>query len=71
MKSEILKVQGMSCMHCKASVEGTLLQIEGVEEADANLERAEVTVMFDEDMVELEDIKAEIEDIGYDVLNGE
>jgi len=54
-------------MHCKANVEQMLLKLDGVEEADVNLERAEVRVIFDDEVVQLEEIKEEIEDIGYDV----
>ncbi|NLU49041.1 MAG: heavy-metal-associated domain-containing protein [Syntrophomonadaceae bacterium] len=67
MRSEVLRVRGMTCMHCKANVEQMLLKLDGVEEADVNLERAEVRVIFDDEVVQLEEIKEEIEDIGYDV----
>jgi len=67
VRSEVLRVRGMTCMHCKANVEQMLLKLDGVEEADVNLERAEVRVIFDDEVVQLEEIKEEIEDIGYDV----
>lgn len=69
MKSAILKVKGMNCMHCKANVERMLMQMDGVKEAEVNLDRAEVSITFNDAMVQIEDIKEEIEDIGYEVVN--
>ncbi len=68
MKSTVLKVKGMTCMHCKASVEHALLQMSGVKEAEVHLQKGEVSVLFDDSLVDLEDIREEIEDIGYEVV---
>lgn len=67
MKSMVLKVKGMNCMHCKANVEQALLQMAGVKEAEVHLQKGEVAVIFDDAVVDLEDIREEIEDIGYEV----
>lgn len=62
-----LKVEGMSCQHCKMSVEKALQKLPGVEKADVNLAAGEVLVIYREDAVTREDMKKAIEAAGYDV----
>lgn len=63
-----LEVKGMSCNHCKASVEGALKGLEGVSKAEVDLEAGKVTVEFDESKVNLEALKKAVEEQGYDVV---
>jgi copper chaperone len=65
MKSESLKVEGMSCSHCVHAIEGALKEIEVSGKVD--LENKSVQVEFDEEKVGLETIKKAIEDQGYEV----
>ncbi|MFZ3578302.1 copper chaperone CopZ [Virgibacillus sp. DJP39] len=62
-----LNVQGMTCGHCKMSVEGALKKIDGVTAAEVNLEANSVDVTFDESKVNVDAMKEAIEDQGYDV----
>ncbi|MBS4220004.1 copper chaperone CopZ [Bacillus sp. FJAT-49711] len=62
-----LNVQGMSCGHCKKSVEGALKKLDGVSKAEVNLEAGKVDITFDESKVNVEAMKEAIEDQGYDV----
>ncbi|MWC28024.1 cation transporter [Paenibacillus sp. MMS18-CY102] len=66
MQTVTLKVEGMSCGHCVNAVEGALR--EAGAEGKVNLSAGEVTVEFDETKLELQAIKAAIEDQGYDVV---
>ncbi|MBU9722636.1 MULTISPECIES: copper chaperone CopZ [Bacillaceae] len=68
MKKEVIKVEGMTCNHCKASVEGTLKNVTGVTSAEVNLDEKNVTVEFDDAAVKLDKLKEEIEEQGYDVV---
>lgn len=68
MAKETIKVNGMTCGHCKASVEGALTKVAGVSEATVSLENKEVVVEFEEGKVSLEQLKEEIEDIGFSVV---
>ncbi len=63
-----ISVEGMSCGHCKAAVEGTLTKISGVVSAEVNLAAKNVTVKYESEKVTEEKLKAEIEDAGYDVV---
>ncbi|MBD8069274.1 copper chaperone CopZ [Bacillus sp. PS06] len=67
MKTVTLNVQGMSCGHCVKAVEGSVGQLEGVNEVNVKLDEALVEVAFNESKVSLDKIKETIEDQGYDV----
>lgn len=66
MSNVTLNVTGMSCNHCVKSVE------EAVKNAGASghvdLAAGTVTVEYDEQKVNVDQIKAAIEDQGYDVV---
>ena len=61
---KILKVEGMSCNHCVASVKNALEGIDGVIEADVSLEDKSARVEFDKDLADEALVKA-VEDAGY------
>ncbi|PTU86507.1 copper resistance protein CopZ [Staphylococcus pasteuri] len=67
MGQKIINVEGMSCDHCKNAVESALAKINGVSAAEVNLDNGQVRVDYDEDKVQLSDMKDAIEDQGYDV----
>jgi copper chaperone len=66
MENVVLKVSGMSCGHCVSSVQ------KAVEEAGASgkvdLASGQVEVSYDTAKVSLEQIRAAIEEQGYDIL---
>lgn len=62
-----LNVKGMTCGHCKMSVEGALKEVNGVSAAEVNLEAGNVDVTFDESKVTVDAMKEAIEEQGYDV----
>ncbi len=68
MTETILNVEGMSCAHCKAAVEGELGKLSGVQRADADVDRGTVEVSYDEGAVTTEDLKGAIEEAGYTVV---
>lgn len=64
----VIKVEGMSCNHCKMAVEGALKKLSGVIDAVVSLENKHVTVSYEENKVTFEQMKEAIEDQGYDVI---
>ncbi|QKS71340.1 heavy-metal-associated domain-containing protein [Paenalkalicoccus suaedae] len=66
MKSVVLQVEGMTCGHCKSAVEGAALSVDGVKQAAVDLAANTVSVEMDE-QVDVNLVKQEIEDQGYDV----
>ncbi|MCD8849783.1 copper chaperone CopZ [Staphylococcus arlettae] len=67
MTTETIQVEGMSCNHCKQAVEGALTKLSGVSTAKVDLTAGNVQVDYDNDQVEVTDMKSAIEDQGYDV----
>ena len=60
-----LKIEGMSCGHCKMSVEKALQAIAGVVSVNVSLEKKEAIVTG---TAEKAAIVAAIENIGFDVV---
>lgn len=67
MATETIKVEGMSCEHCKHAVESALTNLDGVSTANVNLEEGKVKVDFDDNKVTTPNMHEAIEDQGYDV----
>lgn len=63
-----INVEGMTCGHCKMSVEKALNGLAGVESAVVSLEAKNVVVKYDDTKVDFEKMKEAIEDQGYDVV---
>lgn len=66
MKKETIQVDGMTCNHCKASVEGALNNVKGVSKAKVDLDANNVAVEFNDSEVTVEKLKEEIEEQGYE-----
>ncbi|MFD2043334.1 copper chaperone CopZ [Ornithinibacillus salinisoli] len=62
-----LDVRGMTCGHCKMSVEGALNELEGVSSVEVDLGTGKVQVTHDESKVTLQQLQEAVEDQGYDV----
>ena len=63
-----IKVKGMSCQHCVASVTKALSEIEGVADVTVSLEKGEAT--FNENSTVAEQtIKDAITKIGFEVVD--
>jgi copper chaperone len=67
MTDRTFNVPEMSCGHCKATVEGELSKLSGVERSNADLEKGTLEVSYDEDRVSEEQLKGAIEYAGYAV----
>ncbi|MFC4024533.1 copper chaperone CopZ [Oceanobacillus longus] len=63
-----LNVQGMTCGHCKMSVEGALNELNGVTNTEVDLATGKVDVTYDEDKVTSEAMREAVEEQGYDVV---
>lgn len=68
MQTKTLDVKGMTCGHCKMSVEGALNGLEGVSAVEVDLNTGKVEVTYDEAKASLESMKEAVEDQGYDVV---
>ena len=67
MASVTMKVKGMTCGGCVASVERVLKALDGVGEVAVSLDRGEAQVEYAPERVEVGSLREAIEDAGYDV----
>ena len=64
----ILPIGGMTCAACSQRVEKPISKLEGVIKASVNLATEKATVEYDPHQIKLSNIKACVENIGYQVL---
>ena len=67
MAESTLTVKGMSCEHCKMTVENAVSALGGVEAARVDLGAKTVTITYDAGDVGPEQFKTAIGDAGYTV----
>ncbi len=65
MKSLKLKVSGMHCHGCVASVKEALLTTEGINKAEIDISNDTATVEFIENMVSIDRLVLAVENAGY------
>jgi copper chaperone len=67
MVTETIAVPEIHCEHCKASLEGALTPIAGVQRATVDVPARAVTVTYDEAAVDRAALVETIEQQGYEV----
>jgi copper chaperone len=67
MEKITLTVLGMSCGHCEKAVKGALTELDGVGDVAVSLADKTVTIEFDANKVNVDQLKEAIEEQGYDV----
>lgn len=63
-----IPVVGMACLACSANVEKKLNSLEGVHAASVSLAGRSALIDFDPAVISLDDMKREINNIGYDLV---
>ena len=67
MQKEMIKVDGMSCNHCKMAVEAAVKKITGVAAAEVNLAEKTLQVEYDNEKADMAMIRQAVEDAGFEV----
>ena len=67
MDTITLKIKGMTCMGCVGSVRRVLQGVDGVKQAEVSLDPGQARVEYDPALAGPAQIKAAIEDAGYEV----
>jgi copper chaperone len=67
MTAKTLSVPGISCEHCKTTIEQTVGELSGVGAVQVDISARTVEVDFEEAAVDLEQIIETIEEAGYEV----
>ena len=71
MQKNTYKVNGMSCASCAKSIESYLSTTEGIEEAVVNIANNSLTVSYDERVIDENNIKKLVDEIGYELILNE
>lgn len=58
-------VEGMTCEHCRKSIEEGLKSIGGISSAKVSLKKKRAHITFDPQSVALEEISKKVEELGY------
>lgn len=67
MNAKTLTVPGISCNHCKMSIEEAVSGLPGVDKVEVDIAARTVDLKFDEAAVGLDQIIDVIEEVGYEV----
>lgn len=67
MTARTLSVPGISCQHCKMSIEEAVGELAGVDKVEVDISARTVDLSFDEAAVGLDQIIDTIEEVGYEV----
>jgi Cu+-exporting ATPase len=68
MKTESLKVMGMTCAACAKAAERAVNKLEGVEIANVNFATEKLTVTYDSSKLDTQAIKSAVAKAGYEAL---
>ncbi len=71
IKTNDIKISGMTCASCVKAVERAVKKVDGIESVKVNLATEKATVSYESDKVKLYEIKSAIEKIGFKVIQEE
>jgi Cu+-exporting ATPase len=71
VETSTIRIGGMTCASCSQAITKSLINTEGVKDANVNLATEKATVSFDPEKTSYTEIKKAIEDTGYQVLERE
>lgn len=71
MSSEriVMKVDGMTCGGCEASIRTALEHLSGVQVLEASHEEGTVEILYESDANSRDDLVGAVEEAGYEVLS--
>ena len=67
MKIIVLNIEGMHCNGCVTRLTKVLKGLDGVSDVRISLERKNAEIEYNENQIELDDIKQSISDAGFEV----
>jgi copper chaperone len=71
MATAVLNVPGISCEHCERTITNALTPVQGVRSVAVNIPNKQVHVSYDETQLELEHMKAILQEEDYPVASVE
>lgn len=64
-KKETYQVEGMTCSGCERTVQRVLSMLQGVSDVQASFKESQVSLTYNPDLVSIDDIKSQIQKVGY------
>ena len=61
----VIKIEGMHCHKCEATLQRALLANSGVHEVEVDFASGQASVLFDRDAVTVKQLMASVNDAGY------
>ncbi|XP_022797109.1 copper-transporting ATPase 1-like isoform X2 [Stylophora pistillata] len=71
VRTAMISVEGMTCMSCVKTIEGTMSSKPGVQSIKVSLTDKQAAIEYDEAVTTPEDLRAGIEDMGFDATLSE
>ncbi|MBW8351743.1 heavy-metal-associated domain-containing protein [Bacillus sp. IITD106] len=68
MKKVVFGLEPLSCPSCIKKIEGSLKKMNGVQEAKVLFHSGKVRVQFDDNIIQVDELKKVIVNLGYPVL---
>lgn len=68
MIKNIFKIKGMFCTGCENRIQNRLKTIDGIKTVKADWNKEEIKLEYDENKTNLQEIKENIEDLGYELM---
>ena len=68
MQTEVIKIEGMTCMGCVNSVKNVLEKIPGLASAEVSLERKQATIQYDAATAGTVQFRNAIKDAGFEIV---
>jgi len=66
--NHILIVDGITCKHCVDTIKEAVEILDGVLNVDVDIEQKKVSVELDEKITNLENLRNNIEELGFEVM---
>ncbi len=68
MEKITVKVEGMSCDHCRMNVENALKSLDGILQVKVSLEKNKADITYDPSKVTFDKMKSAVDDAGYKIV---
>ncbi|QLC49151.1 heavy-metal-associated domain-containing protein [Methanolobus zinderi] len=68
MTEDTIRIEGMACGHCQATVDKAIKSVNGVQDVNVDLENKQATVTYDPATASLDEIKSAVSNAGYTVV---
>ncbi|MFH0832350.1 MAG: cation transporter [Candidatus Aenigmatarchaeota archaeon] len=69
-EEKTIGIKGMHCASCKQKIEEKISQLHGVDSINVDIAKEKAHIRFDSTQIDVAEIKAEIDNLGYDTGSG-